>query len=146
MRGRPSSFKDKYCEIARKACENGATDLEVSEELGINGATLYRWKIKYPNFCEALKAGKEIADNRVERTLYNRAVGYSFDSEKVFQFQGQIVRADTVEHVPPDTTAAIFWLKNRKPEQWRDTQRHEHDVTAELGERLDRAIKKLAGS
>ena len=72
-----------------------------------------------------LKSGKEVADNRVERSLYNRAVGYTFDSEKVFQHQGEIVRAKTVEHVPPDTTAGIFWLKNRKPAEWRDKIEHQ---------------------
>lgn len=119
---RPSDYRAKFCDKAKKLCENGATDLEVADCLNISAATLYRWKVTHPEFCESLKAGKAVADARVERSLYNRAVGYTFDSEKVFQFKGDIVRAETREHVPPDTTAAIFWLKNRKPEEWRDKQ------------------------
>lgn len=127
--GRPTAYKHEFCEKAKAFCEQGATDLEVADHLGVNAATLYRWKGKYPEFCEALKAGKAAADDRVERSLYNRAVGYTFDSEKVFQYQGQIVRAQTVEHVPPDTTAAIFWLKNRRREEWRDR----HELTGKDG-------------
>jgi hypothetical protein len=128
--GRPTDYREEFCEEARKLCENGATDVEVADGLEISVATLYRWKGKFPQFCEALKAGKSIADERVERSLYHKAIGYTFDSEKVFQFQGSIVRAATREHVPPDTTAAIFWLKNRRAEQWRDKTEvhHKHSV------------------
>lgn len=123
---RPSDYDPKFCQQAAKLCAQGATDKEVAEYLEVSDRTIYRWKAQYPKFCQALKTAKDIADDRVERSLYNRAVGYSFESEKVFQFQGEICRADVVEHVPPDVTAAIFWLKNRKPEQWRDVKALEH--------------------
>jgi hypothetical protein len=73
-------------------------------------------------FLRTLKAGKEVADARVERSLYNRAVGYSYDSEKIFMPAGakEPVRVPIVVHVPPDVTAQIFWLKNRDPARWRD--------------------------
>jgi hypothetical protein len=78
-------------------------------------------------FCQALKAGKEAADQRVERSLYQRAVGYAHDAVKIFMPAGASapVYAPYVERVAPDTTAAIFWLKNRKKDEWRDVSRQE---------------------
>lgn len=125
-RGRPSSFQPEYSEQARKLCELGATDIEIADFFEVSDRTVYRWQLKYPEFCQALKAGKASADDRVERSLYHKATGYSFESEKIFQHQGEIVRARTREHVPPDTTSMIFWLKNRRPELWRDRQIFEH--------------------
>ena len=78
-----------------------------------------------PEFLQALKAGKEVVNAHVERALYDRAVGYSYDSEKIFQHQGHIIRAQTVEHVPPDVKACIFWLKNRQPGHWKDIKSRE---------------------
>lgn len=128
--GRPSDFKPEFCQEAEEQCRNGATDEELADYFDVSTRTIYRWKAAYPEFCQALKTGKETADERVERSLYAKAVGYTFDSEKVFQFQGQIVRAPVKEHVPPDTTAAIFWLKNRRAENWRDKSEvhHKHSV------------------
>lgn len=124
--GRPSGYKPECAKQAEKLCKLGATDIELADFFEVSDRTIYRWQTQFPAFCQALKLGKEPTDERVERSLYHKAVGYSFDSEKVFQFQGEIVRTKTREHVPPDTTAAIFWLKNRKPEEWRDVSRQEH--------------------
>lgn len=126
MAGRPTSYKPVFAEQAEKLCKLGATDIELADFFEVSDRTIYRWQVQFPEFCQALKAGKETSDERVERSLYHKAVGYTFDSEKVFQFQGEIVRTKTREHVPPDTTAAIFWLKNRRPEEWRDVSRQEH--------------------
>lgn len=124
--GRPSSYKPEYATEARKLCELGATDIDLADFFEVSDRTIYRWAAEFPDFCQALKAGKDVADERVERSLYHKAVGYTFDSEKVFQHQGVIVRTKTREHVAPDTTAAIFWLKNRKSAEWRDVSRTEH--------------------
>ena len=73
------------------------------------------------------RAGKEEADARVKRSLYGRAVGYSLNSEKIFcNKDGEVTRVPIVEHVPPDVTAQIFWLKNRDPARWRDAWQLEH--------------------
>jgi hypothetical protein len=132
-KGRPSSFKPEFVEQARKLCELGATDIEIADFFDVSDRTVYRWQLKYPEFCQALKAGKLAADDRVERSLYHRATGYSYDSEKVFQFQGEIIRAPVREHVPPDTTSMIFWLKNRRPDAWRDV----HKIDATLNDKRD---------
>lgn len=124
--GRPTAFKVEFVEQARQLCELGATDIEIADFFKVNVATIYRWRNTLPEFCEAVRAGKDAADERVERSLYQRAVGYTFESEKVFQFQGQIVRAETREHVPPDPGAAFNWLKNRRGDTWRDKQEVQH--------------------
>lgn len=142
--GRPSSYKPEYAEQATKLCKLGATDIELAEFFGVSDRTIYRWQAQFPEFCQALKAGKEASDERVERSLYHKAVGYTFDSVKIFQHQGSIVEAPYKEHVPPDTTAAIFWLKNRRPDLWRDKQQHE--LTGKDGGPIqteDRATKRL---
>ncbi len=129
-------WKDEYVRIAEHAAKLGATEREIAEMFNVSEVTLNAWKNERPEFLAALKLGKEGPDDRVERSLYNRAVGYSFDSIKVFQFQGQIVEAPVVEHVPPDTTAGIFWLKNRRPELWRDVKAIEGTVNVK-DERTD---------
>lgn len=107
---------------ARELGLSGATDFEAAEELGVSQITLDRWKRRHPEFREALSLGKDIADGKVVASLYHKARGYTFRSEKIFNNDGVITRAETIEHVPPDTTAAIFWLKNRQREAWRDVK------------------------
>ncbi len=125
--GRPTAFKPEFIEQARKLAELGAIDREVAEFFGVDGATLYRWKHSHPDFCDALKVGKESADNRVEQSLYRRALGYSHEAVKIHVAgDGKVTEVPFTEHYPPDTTAAIFWLKNRKKEQWRDIKAVEH--------------------
>lgn len=127
MAGRPSSFKPQFVEQAKKLCELGATDVEIADFFEIAVSTFYKWKNERPEFSEALKVGKEAADNRVEKSLYHKAVGYTFDAVKIFMPAGasEPVYAPYREHAPPDTTACIFWLKNRRRDEWRDKQDHE---------------------
>jgi len=124
--GRPTDYKPEYAEQAAKLCELGATDQELAEFFKVETRTIYRWKHSHGEFCQAVMCGKDAADERVVRALYNRAVGYTFESEKVFQHQGEIIRAPTLEHVAPDPSAAMNWLKNRQPDKWRDKQDVEH--------------------
>lgn len=126
--GRPLEYKPEYAEQARKLCALGATDREIADFFGVSAPTIWRWAHRFDDFCSALKAGKEAADDRVERCLYNRAIGYSFDAVKIFMPKGaQVpVYAPYVEHVPPETGAAMSWLKNRRGDVWRDKQQLEH--------------------
>lgn len=142
---RPEKWKDEYVRIAQSAAHLGATDREVAEMLGVSERTLNYWKHQHPELVDALKVGKETADERVTQSLYHRAVGYTFDSVKIFQHQGGIIEAPYKEHVPPDTTAAIFWLKNRRPDEWRDKREVEHDLAPGLAERLRRAKDRSDG-
>jgi hypothetical protein len=88
-------------------------------------STIYCWKKAHPEFSEALKKGKTLADAEVAEKLYHRACGYSHPAVKIFQYEGTPVEVPYTEHYPPDTTAAIFWLKNRQPSKWRDKRESE---------------------
>jgi len=125
--GRPTKYQEEYAVQAEKLVRLGATDYELAEFFEVDVRTIYRWKHDHDAFCQSVQGpGKAAADDRVERSLYQRAVGYTYGSEKVFQFQGEIIRAATVEHVPPDPGAGLNWLKNRRPDSWRDKQDHQH--------------------
>ncbi len=117
------SLSEHWLEIMTEARELGlsaATDFEVAQHFGVHQVTIDMWKRRHPEFAKALQLGKDIADEKVVATLYHKARGYSFVSEKIFQHDGSIIRAETIEHVAPDTTAMIFWLKNRKRADWTD--------------------------
>lgn len=122
--GRPTAYKPEYAEIARRACLIGLTDQELADLLGVSVRTLYNWKNEHDEFLQALKVGKEVADDRIERSLYERASGFKVEAVKIFMPAGakKPVYAPYIEHHAPDTTAAIFWLKNRRPDQWRDVR------------------------
>jgi hypothetical protein len=118
--GRPTLYKPEYAEKAAELCERGATDQELADYFECSVRTLYRWKNIYSEFCHALKRAKGVADERIERSLYERALGYERDEVDIRVVGGEIVQTTVRKFYPPDTTAAIFWLKNRKPEEWRD--------------------------
>jgi len=124
---RPTAFKPEFVKQAAKLCKLGATDADLADFFDVSIRTIANWQAQHPEFLHALKMGKAEADGKVERSLFHRAVGYTFDALKIFNHQGTIINAPYREHVPPDTTAAIFWLKNRKSAQWRD----KHDVQHE---------------
>lgn len=119
-RGRPTSYKPEYAKQAAKLCALGATDAEMASFFEVDVATINRWKVAQPDFRESLKDAKAIADERVERSLYQRAMGYEHDEVDIRVVGGEVVMTPIRKHYPPDTTAAIFWLKNRKTKDWRD--------------------------
>lgn len=123
---RPTKYKPEYVNQAAKLCMLGATDIEIADFFEINVATLYRWKNEHPEFCESLKVSKEIADDRVERSLFARANGYEHEEVDIRVIDKEIVKTEIRKFYPPDTTAAIFWLKNRRPALWRDKTDIEH--------------------
>ena len=121
-RGQPTKYKPEYNELACNYCLLGATDKELGEYFDVDESTINNWKIAYPDFFESIKDGRERADARVVQSLYKRATGYTQKSQKAMQYQGELIIADVVEEVAPDTTAAIYWTKNRLPKHWRDKQ------------------------
>ena len=96
---------------------DGLTDEQISSNMGITTSTLYVWKNKYSEISEALKKGKEVVDRQVENALLKRALGYRYDE---ITTEGGVETKRITKEVVPDTTAQIFWLKNRKPDVWRD--------------------------
>jgi hypothetical protein len=118
--GRPSSYKPEYAEQVQKLSRLGATDKEMADFFGVAESTFHKWKIDYPQFSESLKVGKLLSDAEVSNKLYHRALGYSHEDVDIRVVAGEIVKTSLIKHYPPDTTACIFWLKNRQPEKWRD--------------------------
>ena len=91
--------------------------------MNIGITTLERWKKYYPEFRGALKVSKDVFDDKIERSLAQRAIGYSHPAVKAFVTRdGKIVEHHYIEHYPPDPTSMIWWLKNRRPDRWRDAQ------------------------
>ncbi len=114
---------------------DGLTEEQIAKNMGISRSTLNEWKKKYPDILNTLKKGKEVADRSVENALYESAIGKKYKVKKPIKVKevqykdGK--RVKEVEHIeyaeeeiviPPNTTAQIFWLKNRKPDVWRDKQ------------------------
>lgn len=118
--GAKSSYQDKFAKMAEKACQAGFTDIEVADLLGVCVRTINTWKIEHVEFAAALKSGKDEADERVERSLYARAMGYEHPEVDIRVIGQEIIKTPIRKFYPPDTTAAIFWLKNRRPDDWRD--------------------------
>ena len=123
---------------------DGLTDEQIAHNIGIVPSTLYEWKKKYSVISESLKRGKEVIDRQVENALLKRALGYEYEEVK------QIVEKDemgkdrkrvekTKKVVLPDTTAQIFWLKNRKPSEWRDRQNLEVEGNLDISN-MDKLI------
>lgn len=100
---------------------DGLTDEQIAGNIGINTSTLYDWKNKFPKISEALKKGKEVVDIQVENALLKRALGYEFQETRVEKSDKDGTKIiQILKHIPADTTAQIFWLKNRRPDKWRD--------------------------
>ncbi len=138
--GRPTAYRPEFAAEAAKLCQAGLTDYEIAHEFGVSTVTINAWKKQFPEFLNALKVGKGVADERVVRSLYHKALGYTYEAEEVFQHQGEIVRAKVLKHVPPDTASMIFWLKNRQKDQWRDVHNHEVRVATEYAQLSDEEL------
>jgi hypothetical protein len=139
-RGRPTLYKPAFVKQAIKLSEYGATDQEMADFFEVDVRTLYRWKHDHDDFCQALKTGKETADERVERSLYQKAIGYEQDEVKIFMPAGadEPVYAPFRAKIAPDTTAAIFWLKNRRSQEWRD--KNETQLSGEIIAKVTREL------
>ena len=122
---------------------DGLTDEQIANNIGISVSCLNNWKNKYVEILESLKKGKEVVDRQVENALLTRALGYEY-TETTREYIPELGEMKTTKkvtkQVAPDTTAQIFWLKNRKPDKWRDKQEYE-DRTAI--EKLDEILKGL---
>lgn len=141
--GRPSSYKPEYATQAAKLCKLGATDSDLADFFDVSTRTIANWQGRYSEFLQALKSGKTEADDRVERSLYQKAVGYEYDAVKIFNANGSPMVVPYRERVQPDTTAAIFWLKNRRADQWRDVHKHEHGAPGDFDEMSTDELRKF---
>lgn len=132
MARRKITFTPKHVELARKVAKLGAIDADIADCLGVSLRTFWNWRAEHPELERAVRAGKAPADDRVERALYQRAVGYVGPGDPhIHQMpdrvdadgklvKGRTVITETQRYYPPDTAAAIFWLKNRRRGTWYD--------------------------
>lgn len=132
MAGRPTKFKEEYIEQVEKLCKLGATDKEIADFFDVDERTINNWKEEIPEFFQSIKKGKIFADAEVANKLFHRATGYEHPDVDIKVIEGEIVQTELVKHYPPDTAAAIFWLKNRQRDKWRD--KVEQEITTETFE------------
>ena len=100
---------------------DGLIDKQIAHNMGVSPTTIREWKKRFPEIAEALRKGKEVVDREVENALYKRALGYWVtETETTTYSDGTTKTTEKRRHIVPDTTAQIFWLKNRKPDQWRE--------------------------
>ena len=126
--GRPTKYKEEYAEQAYNYCLLGAIDVQLASFFSVDISTIHQWKHDHPDFSDAIKKGKEIADLQVTESLKKRASGMKLKKQVVKD--GGIVEIE--DEIAPDTAAAIFWLKNRQPKIWRDNQKIEHSGKVEV--------------
>ena len=134
--GRPTLFRPEYVKQAAALCKLGATDPELADFFEVSIGTIKMWAVQHEDFLAARMSGKLAYDDRVEHALAARALGYEHDEVDIRVVEGQIVQTPIRKHYPPDATAAIFWLKNRRSGAWKD--RTEQKIEAEVTENIDR--------
>lgn len=146
--GRPSLYQPQFAKQARKLACLGATDAHVADFFGVTEQTVNNWKKSHPEFFESLKAGRSEADSKVVKSLYRRALGYSHKAVKILTVArgnnggSDVEQVPYTERYPPDTTAAIFWLKNRRPDEWRDKTQTELTGDASFIAQLAKVTRK----
>ncbi|MES1972984.1 MAG: hypothetical protein V4472_11045 [Pseudomonadota bacterium] len=137
-------YKPEFADQARAMCRLGATDEELAEHFEVCVRTIYRWRNSHEAFAEAVVAGKEHADARVERALYSRAVGCTVERVKVFKHAGDPdpVYATYKVHLPPDPVAALHWMRARQREKWGNHPEEKRDPGPV--EMIEKALARVA--
>ena len=162
--GRPTSYRPEFARTAMMLCKLGATDPEMADFFEVNVRTLNRWKVTHEDFVAAIKRGKEQSDDRIVDSLYHRAMGTEYEEArpiklKTVTYDDKGQKKTEAEHVqvvmvkkvvPSDTTALIFWLKNRRNKEWRDVQQIETGAPGDFSrlsdDELDAEIRTLQES
>jgi predicted transcriptional regulator len=124
-----SKYDQRFDEMAHKLCLLGATDADMADFFHVSESTINLWKLKHESFSESIRNGKLIADANMAERLYMRGMGYSHPEEKLFCHDGEIIRAETIKHYPPETKANLAWLFNRRPDKWRNRVEVKEEVT-----------------
>ena len=123
---------------------DGLTDEQIAQNIGVCRDTLIEWKKKYSDISHALKKGKEVVDYKVENALLKRAIGYKYIETKTTTESGVVTEVtNTTTQDLPDVTAQIFWLKNRKPDMWKDKRENADNKDALA--KLDEVLKEIGG-
>ncbi|WP_417464323.1 terminase [Kordiimonas sp.] len=139
---RTVEYHPEFARQVEKISSLAATDADIADFFEIDLDTLEQWKANHRDFRDALRVGQEKAGERVKRSLYHKAIGYTYEDLHITVYRGVPVQTPVQRHVPPDTAACIFWLCNRQPDQWSRNHvvgsgdRNNADLLAELIEKL----------
>lgn len=149
-RGRRGKYEDWLTEDGLLKVQgwarDGLSNEQIAHNIGINKDTLYEWQKRFSDFSDALKKGKEVVDREVENALLKRAMGYEYDevtqepvTDKDTGITEMRVTKRVTKQIVPDVTAQIFWLKNRKPDEFRDKRDVELSGSVDLGSIIEKA-------
>jgi hypothetical protein len=123
---------------------NGLSNSQIAHNIGISDATFYTWQNKYKELAEALKKGKEVVDIEVENALLKSAQGYYYDEETIVELPDGRTETRTIKkYAQPNTTAQIFWLKNRRPDDWRDKREVEMSGSLGISDAISKARERM---
>lgn len=142
--GLPPKYRPQHAELAYKLCLMGATSEKLGDIFGVPEVTIRHWLKTHPEFHAAVHAGKDAADAEIANSLYGRALGYSHKTTKVLIIDGKPHQEQYIEHHPPDTNAAKFWLMNRQPDKWREKMEVDNTHRVVLTEeQINERLQKL---
>ena len=138
--GRPSLYQPEFAAQAFELCLAGATNRDLADTFEVGHSTIDNWLRKHPEFAQSVKRGRALADGRVAHGLYSRAIGYTYETTRVVLHRGELISVPHTVHKPPDVRACTFWLRNRRPQQWRKGAKPAHDLAGPgVRGRIDRA-------
>jgi len=138
-RGPAPTYKPEFCPIAYKFCLLGATNEDLAGLFEVCLATIGNWLARHPEFKQAVQAGRDVVDADVAHALLHKAKGFTHTDVKILQIEGEARPVEYNRYFPPDTQAAMFWLRNRRRKQWRERIELEHTVTDEKLRELEEA-------
>ena len=150
--GRPTLYRADYCELARNYCLLGATNEELGSFFGVTSRTVDNWIAAHREFAAAVREARAVADARVARGLYERAIGYEQTVERTVWHLGKERTVTNVVRHPPETRACIYWLRNRRRQDWSERVDAPKDDACDLalldaaGERVRAAALQLAAA
>ena len=118
--GRPTDYKSTYDELAHNYCLMGATNEQLADFLGVSSRTIGNWIANHESFAIAVHDGRALADAKVARSLYGRALGYDRTLKRTTERGGETTTVTSELHYPAHAQCCIFWLRNRRRETWRE--------------------------
>lgn len=159
LMGRPSVYDPVFCVKAAELCHKGATNIDLADAFAVDVRTIVRWQVEHEDFCLATRVGKEFTDDRVERSLLERATGASWIETQAIKLKEVRINLETKERTeserveivklqqsaPPDTQAAFIWLSNRRGKQWKQKQEIEHTGQVTLATLVETSMRAIEG-
>lgn len=144
--GRPTKYDPEYHpRKAKQLCEMGATMKQLADFFDVSISSVELWAVTHEEFSRSIKVGKDVADDKVEASLYHRAMGYSHPETIVKVVDKELVEVEVMKHYPPDTSACIYWTRNRRPKKWRNNPENSGSEGDSLAESVSKLIDKLPG-